>query len=262
MKISVVEKKDNISKFLIEDTNFSEMNLLRRTIMFEVPVIAIEDVYFTKNSSPLYDEIIAQRLGLIPLSTDLKTYNLPEVCKCKGKGCSACQVKLSVSISGPATVYAKDMKTTDSQIKPIYPNMIITKLGNGQELAFEAVAVLGKGSTHMKWSPALAYYINKPSVKIDQNKVKSKVKQIIDACPSNVFELKSGKLTINKDILLKNNLATEQARYVSEKFEGITFEEDETKFILTIESWGQLTSLEILKNATQIMKEQLSAVKI
>ncbi len=62
----------------------------------EVPTMAIEDVEFRKNNSILYDEIIAHRLGLVPLKTDLKSYNLPEKCKCKGEGCARFQLTVPI----------------------------------------------------------------------------------------------------------------------------------------------------------------------
>lgn len=263
MKLSVISNKENVLKALVENASPEEMNLLRRTIMYEVPIIAIEDVFFTKNESPLYDEIVAQRLGLVSLTTDLLTYKMPAVCSCKEKGCSACQVKLSASVSGPATVYARDLRTTDPRVKPVHPDTIITKLGKNQQISFEAVAVLGKGAEHVKWSPALVFYIHKPSVSIDLKKVDQKaMKEIVEMCPSNVFEVKSGKLSVNEEVLFNNPLASEQARAASEKFDSIKFDEAESSFILTIESWGQLPASELLRKSSEIIAEQLSEIKV
>ncbi len=262
MKYKIIDEKDNVVKFLFEDSNHTEMNFIRRTIMFNVPVMAIEDVYFTKNTSPLYDEIIAQRLGLIPLSTDIITYNQPEACKCKGKGCAKCQVKLSASLKGPGTFYAKDLKTTDPKIKPIYPNMLITKLGKNQEIVFEAVAVLGKGKEHMKWSPALVYYINKPEVKIDQKKALKNKKQILEACSSGVIIENSGKLEVDKEILLKEELASEQVKYVADKYDGINVNDSESEFVMTIESWGQLSPKELLKKSQELIIKEINSAKL
>ena len=96
MKASVISKNEEKLVLDLKDIKPEIANLLRRTIITQVPVLAIEDVFFTKNSSALFDETIAHRLGLIPLKTDLKSYNLPEDCKCKGKGCAKCQVKIKL----------------------------------------------------------------------------------------------------------------------------------------------------------------------
>ena len=76
MNMKLLNKEENKITFLIKDINASLANAVRRSIMEEVPVMAIEEVTFVKNTSALYDEIIAHRLGLTPLSTDIKGYNL------------------------------------------------------------------------------------------------------------------------------------------------------------------------------------------
>src|SRR3989339_2182422 len=116
--LSTSKDKSTI-RFLLKGTVPAFANLLRRVILEEVPVMAIEDVEFRKNSSILYDEMIAHRLGLLPLSTDLKSYNLPSECKCEGKGCARCQLKLTLKSKGLGMVYASEMHTRDAEIKPV-----------------------------------------------------------------------------------------------------------------------------------------------
>ena len=111
MQLKLLNKKEDKVIFLITDTEAYIVNALRRIIIEEVPTMAIEDVTFIKNQSALYDEIIAHRLGLIPLTTDLKSYNLPSECKCKGKGCAQCQLKMVLEAKGPCTVYAENIKS-------------------------------------------------------------------------------------------------------------------------------------------------------
>jgi DNA-directed RNA polymerase subunit D len=85
--ITVLEndKKNGTVTFLLKKTTPAFANALRRVIIDYVPTMAIEDIEFSKNSSILYDEIIAHRLGLTPIKTDLKSYNLISDCKCKGE---------------------------------------------------------------------------------------------------------------------------------------------------------------------------------
>jgi DNA-directed RNA polymerase subunit D len=173
MKISPVElnKKENKAIFVLEGATPTMANTLRRLILEHVPTMAIEKVEFTKNNSAMYDEVSAHRLGLIPLTTDLKGYNLPWKCTCEGNGCPRCEAHLTLSMKGPGTVYASDLQSKDPKIKPVYPKMILAKLLKGQELEFDAIASLGTGKMHMKWSPGHVWYKYKPSVEIiDQEK--------------------------------------------------------------------------------------------
>ncbi|MBT3940771.1 DNA-directed RNA polymerase subunit D [Candidatus Woesearchaeota archaeon] len=144
--------------FAISEVKPSFVNALRRAFSFEVPVLAMEDIYFVNNSSALYDEIISHRLGLIPLTTDTKTYEFKETCTCKGEGCAKCTVKLALKVAGPKMVKAKDLKSTDPTVKPVFPEIPIVELLEGQELEFEAIAELGEGKTHAKWCAGHAFY--------------------------------------------------------------------------------------------------------
>lgn len=133
------------------------INSFRRVILNEVPTFAIEEVTFIKNDSGLYDEIIAHRLGLIPLKTDFENYNLRDECKCGGVGCALCEVNFSLKKQEPGFVYSGDLRSDDPAIVPVFDNISITKLIEEQNLEFNAKATLGKGKAHAKWAPAHSY---------------------------------------------------------------------------------------------------------
>jgi DNA-directed RNA polymerase I and III subunit RPAC1 len=50
-------------------------NALRRILIAEVPTMAIEQVYIQDNSSIIQDEVLAHRLGLIPIKADPRAFN-------------------------------------------------------------------------------------------------------------------------------------------------------------------------------------------
>ena len=50
------------------EANESLANAIRRSVS-EVPTLAIDEVEIFKNDSALYDEMLALRLGLVPLKT-------------------------------------------------------------------------------------------------------------------------------------------------------------------------------------------------
>ena len=252
MEVVSLEKNEEKASFILKDADASFANELRRIMIEEVPAMAIEDVEFRKNDSILYDEIIAHRLGLLPLTTDLKSYNLLSECKCNGEGCARCSVKLTLKAKGPCTVYASDLKSKDSAVKPAFPKTPIVKLIKNQELELEAKAVLGKGKEHMKFSPCLVYYKYKPNIEI--NDKCNDCGKCVESCPQHVFEMKGNKISINKDHLFNCHLC--QACVDACPKDSIKLNEDENNFIFYIESWGQLSCKEIAVKASQIIQEK------
>ncbi|MBI3413129.1 MAG: DNA-directed RNA polymerase subunit D [Candidatus Aenigmarchaeota archaeon] len=158
MKIKITEQDDKKLAFTLEDADVTFANAMRRIMMVEVPTLAVEFVDFHENNSAMYDEVVAHRLGLIPLVFDPKMYNFTEECVCEGKGCSQCQVYLVADKKGPCVVYSGDLKSTDENVKPADPGFPIVELLEGQNLKLDAIAQLGKGEAHIKWQAAIAAY--------------------------------------------------------------------------------------------------------
>ncbi|MEM4366097.1 MAG: DNA-directed RNA polymerase subunit D, partial [Candidatus Woesearchaeota archaeon] len=244
---------------LLKDCDVSIANFLRRAVMDEVPTMAIDEVEFRKNDSVLYDEIIAHRLGLLPLKTDLKSYTVRANCKCGGKGCERCTLILSLKAKGPTTVYAEELKSEDPKVKPVFPRTPLVKLHKGQELELEATAVLGTGAEHVKWSPCLAWYEYKPKVTV--NNSHPKLAEFKNKYPPQIF----------KDNKIDTKLIEELNLYDAVdgvNDEIIKVERDQRNFIFYLEPWGQLSPKEILISAIERyeqkmdeFEEKLSAAK-
>lgn len=147
-----------------KDTHNTIVNAFRRFILDDVPTFAIEDVEVVSNESPLYNETVAHRLGLIPLKTDLKSYNFKEKCSCGAMGCALCEVKLTLAQNKEGYVYSGSIKSDDPQIVPADKNIPITKLFPNKKIELNMKAVLGTGRTHAKWAPAHAYMREKKDV--------------------------------------------------------------------------------------------------
>jgi DNA-directed RNA polymerase subunit D len=194
MEIKMLEKGDRELKFLVTGIKSSFAGALRRLMMSEVPSMAVEWVDFKKNDSAMPDEVLANRIGQVPLTYDLKAYNLMSECKCENKGCSRCQVKMTLEKKGPAIVYSDDFKSTDKSVRPAIDKIPLVELFEGQELELIATAQLGLGKEHAKWQCSIVGYKNLPSIKIGDVQ-KSHVQAYVDVCPRHVFESKDGKLS-------------------------------------------------------------------
>ncbi len=157
-KVKVLAESDQEVLLQLDGIDRSYANAIRRFCIAEVPSMAIDDIVILENSSVLYDEILAHRLGMIPLRTDLERYVLPEKCDCGSPlGCQKCRVLLvldAVAYDKPRTVLSSDLVSEDRDIKPVSPNIPIVKLAAGQSVKLEAYARLGKGKEHAKWQPA------------------------------------------------------------------------------------------------------------
>ncbi len=249
IKLLKEDKKTNTMVLSFKDAPLSYINALRRTIIDNVPVMAITEIEFQKNNSILYDEIIAHRLGLVPLKTDLKSYNVPAECKCKGAGCARCQLKLTLKVKGAQIVYSGELKSMDPKIKPVFDNIPIVNLLKNQDLELEATASLGVGKEHAKWVPGLAWYSLKPNVTINQKS--KKFDEFKDKYPPQIFD-KTGK--IDKDFELSPNLVDAAAGVCDDI---IKVEYDESTYLFFVESWGQLSCKEIMHAAIEQFDRKL-----
>jgi DNA-directed RNA polymerase subunit D len=253
MKATKIAGKGNELVLELSDITFGQANTLRRLMMNEVPVMAIEDVEFKKNSSILYDEMLALRLGLVPLHTDIESYNLPAECTCKGAGCAKCQVQLTLVAKGPAVVYAKELKSKDPKIKPVYPETPLMKLLEGQEIELVATAQLGLGKEHAKWSPALVYYRQRPSITVSKEADAKAVGELLKGSGLDALNEKGGKIVVDEKKLL---LADAPDAY-EDLGKGVKVEYADDAFIFIIESWGQLSPSEIIEAGLDRMQKYL-----
>lgn len=251
MNVELINKTPEKITFMLKGVTTAFANALRRSAMDEVPTMAIEDVEFSKNNSILYDEMIAHRLGLVPLTTDLKSYNLPEKCTCKGAGCAKCQLNISLKEKSAGLALSSEMKTKDPKVNPVFSDIPIVKLLKGQDLELNAIAVLGRGKVHTKWSPGLAMYRYVSTINIKKDP--ENPEEVAGSCPHGILEVKNNKLSIIKDKALDCD-ACDACVEASNKAIEIT--SDPTQLIFTIESWGQLPPKDIMLRAADELNEK------
>jgi len=76
--IVVHKMDDEIIEIDFYDFHFSLMNAYRRIIQAEVPTMAIEKVHMYNNTSQVPDEMLASRLGLLPLNVPPKLFRFAQ----------------------------------------------------------------------------------------------------------------------------------------------------------------------------------------
>jgi DNA-directed RNA polymerase subunit D len=142
----------------------------------------------------------------------------------------------------------------DKVMKPV-PNIPIVKLGKGQTLELEAMAILGKSKSHAKWQPCVTSYKYYPKITISDSC--NACAECIEACPKEILAIKRGKLSVldlEKCSLCKSCVQT--CRFDAIEVEGI-----DTKFIFNIESNGSLKAEEIFIKACEILEDKAREIK-
>jgi DNA-directed RNA polymerase subunit D len=259
VKIEVLEKNETNLRVIVKEADVPLMNALRRIALAEVPSMAIDEVVMIENSSILQDEIVAHRLGLTPLKTDLESYNLPEECNCQSEfGCPQCRVTLTLdaeSKEGTRTVYSAELVSENPDVVPVSDKIPLIKLAKGQKLKLEAYARLGKGKNHAKWQPvAVCAYKYFPKIEVPAKKCKD-CQKCVDICPKKVFTVKDEKIDVRD--LLACNLCMDCVEACPQEPKGIKVEWEKNAFIMNIESTGVLPPERILQEATKILDKQL-----
>ena len=258
MELSILKLEDGLLKFRVNGITPAFANTLRRIMIAEVPSMAIDDVIIIENTSILFDEVLAHRLGLIPLVTDLDTYTLPEKCDCKSElGCNRCRVSLTLEAGAKdktITVYSGDLKSENPTIRPVSDKIPIVKLAPGQRLKLEAYARLGRGQEHAKWQPVSACaYKYLPIITITFKKCDG-CGDCVKYCPQRILNLVDGKLQVRNS---ENcTLCSECVRHCPKKPSPISLSWSEEDFIFHIESTGSLPVVRIVQEALREVREK------
>ncbi|NVM44058.1 MAG: DNA-directed RNA polymerase subunit D [Candidatus Lokiarchaeota archaeon] len=262
LKLDVLDQTEHKLVLVVEGISIEMINALRRIILTEIPVMAIDEVIILKNDSPLYDEIISHRLGLIPLKTDLDVYKLPQECECGGFGCPLCQVSLTCEITNttntPLEIYSGDLKSNDPKIIPVDPNIPIVKIDKNDKVIIEAYAILGLAKDHAKWQAVSnVAYRHYPLVEFDGNLFKDPEENrlIVKMCPEKLFKLTNNEsLKLKEDYWKSCNLCMSCKNNSDDK---IKVNPKEDVYILSIESDGVLEFKVLIRQIFKIFNEKI-----
>ncbi|ABE51063.1 DNA-directed RNA polymerase subunit D [Methanococcoides burtonii] len=261
MEIDILELSDRSAKFILSNTTAAFANGVRRAMLADVPTLAIDDVNIYNNTSVLYDEQLALRLGLIPLTTSFDDFVPQDKCTCDGAGCPACTVSLTLSVetdeSGQTIVHSGDIVSSDPNVQPADKNIPIIDLRVGQKVVLEAIAHMGYGNKHAKWQAGVACgYKIMPIVTFEGC---DGCGICINSCPRNIIQLIDGSAMVADEDLLKCSLC--RLCQDSCDINAITVSADEKSFIFTMESDGSYTAQQLILNAVNTIKGKASEMQ-
>lgn len=264
INVEILEIEDRNATFTLEGVHPYFVNALRRTLLAEVPKLAIDSVTFYDNTSALFDEMIAHRLGLLPIPTDPSTLNLAG--KVNEEGDPEYVVRYTLTKEGPGTVYAGDLEPEDPAFKIQDEKIPIVQLLDGQRLILEAVAVLGQGTDHAKWQVCSGVgYKYFPEAHVNNAKIPEELRKVaVEKTPTGILGLDDGKLVVldeanvNRADLTESLLITQGANEGKTLREvgGFTVDYDDRKFLFRFETDGSLKAEDALLKAVELLKER------
>lgn len=245
-KVTSLSESEDVLRFELSGVEPGFANELRRTLMQDVPALAIDVVEIQANASSVLDEVISQRLGLVPIRSDPAMYGADE------------DVVFTLRAFCPPTpvgerarncrVLAGELrwrpKEGQAPAAVAHPGIVIVELAPGQELSCTCHARKGTGKVHAKFSPvSTASYRYVPQITFKRPVEGELARQLVTKCPSGVFTAEKGRAVV------ANPLACGDCRQCAKPDESVAkgFDWDDyvtlgrapRRFEFTIESVGR-----------------------
>ncbi|MEN7982510.1 MAG: DNA-directed RNA polymerase subunit D [Nanoarchaeota archaeon] len=234
--MEIIKQKENKLIFK-KEMEESLANALRRYLN-EIPIVAIDELEISKNDTPLYDETIAHRIGLIPLKMD-KKFN-PKT-----------ELKIKLKSKKEGLVYSEEIK---GDVEIVFDKIPLTFLNKNQEIEISGIARVGKGNEHTKFSPGILFYRNSIDIKID----KECPKEIVDECPKGIFELKDNKIIVKN--VVECDMCDMCVDFCTNLKKDYIKINPTKELIITLESFGQMKIKDILNKTIEVLKKDLEEV--
>ncbi|VVB89622.1 DNA-directed RNA polymerase subunit D [uncultured archaeon] len=250
MDIDILELSERKARFVLSGVSVSFANALRRAILAEVPVMAIDEINIYDNTSVLFDEQLGLRMGLIPLKAETKNFNLPEECTCEGKGCPTCQVSMTLSAEGPKVVYSGDIVSSDPTVRPADATIPIVELKDKHKVVMEAIAKLGTYRKHSKWQAGIASgYKNMPVLTFRECDLCG---ECVNVCPRDILKIEGNKVKLTDKGAIECSLCKlcEEAC----DMDAVSVSYDPESFVMTFETSGGITAAQLAVEAAGSIK--------
>ena len=199
MKVNVLQMEDYYAQIEFKDVNYSFVNSVRRSLVSMVPCLALHEIDFHMGSlgsyvdeesgdereyesiSAMFNEIVAHRIGMLPIPTDKKT--IEAFGDSIGDDSKQPDIMYSLHKQGPCTVYSGDLEPVSGDESLVIPetNVPIVKLAEGQAILVYAKAKMGNAQKHTKWQCAVApRFYQAPTITVSSGKGSKAIFDIVD----------------------------------------------------------------------------------
>ena len=199
MKVNVLKMDDYYAQVEFKDVNYSFVNSIRRSLVSMVPCLALHEIDFHMGSlgsyvdeesgdereyesiSAMFNEIVAHRIGMLPVPTDEKT--IEAFGDSIDDDTKQPDIMYSLHKQGPCTVYSGDLEPVSGDTSLVIPetNVPLVKLAEGQAILVYAKAKIGNAQKHTKWQCAVApRFYQAPTINVSSGKGSKAIFDIID----------------------------------------------------------------------------------
>jgi len=285
MNIRILNSTNEEVQFEISGIDAALANTFRRVLLSETPTMAFEKVFIKNNTSIMQDEVLAHRLGLLPILVDPDEFEyvgedghthedntlvFKLQIKCTEEDMQNVEVDvLRENATAHKVVYSRAVKWQDkgdqkkkfagNPPRMVHDNIVVNKLRPNQEIDVVLHAHKGVGKTHAKFSPvSTAYYRMMPFVNILKPITGADAKALRDLCPT-IFEVdKTGTLLVAHPENCTHHPECFRDRRWADKIELGRIRD---RFIFSIESTGIMPAAEIFRRALSVFAEKCRGIK-
>eukprot|EP01112_Ceratiomyxa_fruticulosa_P021919 TRINITY_DN787_c0_g1_i1.p1 TRINITY_DN787_c0_g1~~TRINITY_DN787_c0_g1_i1.p1 ORF type:complete len:378 (+),score=79.79 TRINITY_DN787_c0_g1_i1:79-1212(+) len=284
-KIQVISSNDELLVFDMIGVDASIANAFRRILIAEVPTMAIEKVYIFNNTSIIQDEVLAHRLGLIPLKADPRLFKFRN--PNEGPASDDTLVfKLDVKcerIQNPkndseeakfknSRVLSKDLiwerqedqhKFEASDVGPVFDDILIAKLRPGQHIQLDVHCEKGIGKDHAKFSPvATASYRLLPAISFKGEIADDRLEELVAKCPVRVYDIEDLGKGQRRPIVRDPRACTMCRECIRDDYfnQRIELARVRDHFIFFIETTGAMKPKVILQEAIKVLISKVDQI--
>ena len=266
MKVKLRKNEKYFAQVEFEDVNYSFVNSIRRSLVSMVPCLAIHEVDFHMGSlgayvdeesgeekeyesiSAMFNEIVAHRIGMLPIPTDEKT--VEAFGDSIGDDSKQPDIMYSLHKQGPCTVYSGDLEPVNGDSSLVIPetSVPIVKLAEGQAILVYAKAKMGTAKQHAKWQTAVApRFYQAPTLTVSSGKGS---KTVIDTVGKKHFKKKGKNHVIEDPVTAHEAIKKLEALWNDEDANNaMTVTRNKTHFILEFETTGAMEAKLALEQA-------------
>jgi len=279
LKIDITSLNEECIEFDLVGVDVSIANALRRILLAEVPTVAIEHVWIAINSSIIQDEVLAHRVGLIPIKVDPKkldyvvgeeetdrdtiVFHFDVECKNEVfvKPSGKQEYVNESALSGQLTWLPQGNQNEmfPEGVKPVHEDIVIAKLRPGQRIEFEAHCRKGVGKDHTKFSPvATATYRLLPDIVFTQPIKNEEAIELKNKCPMQVFDIEDlGRGQVQAKVARPRDCTMcRECIRLDNWSEKVQLKRKANHFLFSVESSGCLAPEVIVREGISILKEK------